>query len=292
MNRSRMALLTVACCLLLSRTVWTEEVVRSIRWQELAAANALPSGAVVAAPKGTEGPTLRVVHEGRAPATFPLVTIEQPGITATRYALRGRVKYDGVALGSYLEMWNYLAEGAFFTRSMDQSGPMGRLDGSSGWRDFVLPFNREGASPPKKLVFNLVMTGAGTVEIGPLELVQFMANDVQMSDSNAWWSGRQAGILGAIVGSGLGILGAVIGWLGSVVRAKGFVLGTLKGIAWLGVSALALGALAFAVEQPYTVYYPLLLLGTISAVLGFSLPRALSKRYEELELRRMQALDA
>ena len=76
------------------------------------------------------------------------------------------------------------------------------------------------------------------------------------------------------------------------VRAKGFVLGTLKGIAWLGVSALALGALAFAVEQPYTVYYPLLLLGTISAVLGFSLPRALSKRDQELELRRMQALDA
>ena len=48
---------------------------------------------------------------------------------------------------------------------------MGRLDGSSPWRDFVLPFfNQEGGEPPDKLVFNLVLTGPGTVEIGPLSL--------------------------------------------------------------------------------------------------------------------------
>ena len=273
--------------------MWSEEVVRSIRWQELAAAKRLTSGTVVAAPAGAEGPTLRVVHEGRASATFPLVTIERPGITAARYALRGRVRYDGVASGSYFEMWNHLSEGAFFSRSLDQSGPMGRLEGSSGWRAFVLPFfNREGGSPPEKLVFNLVMTGAGTVEIGPLELVQFAADEDPFANSTAWWSDRQAGILGGIAGSALGILGAVIGWLGSTARAKGFVLGTLKGIAWLGIGALASGALGLAVGQPYAVYYPLVLLGTISAALGFFLPRSLSKRYEELELRRMQALDA
>jgi len=279
--------------LLLSRTVWGAEVVRSIRWQDLAAANRLTSGTVVAAPQGAEGPSLRVVHEGRAPATFPLVTIERPGISATRYAFRGRVRYEGVASGSYLEMWNHLSEGAFFSRSLDQSGPMRRLEGSSGWRAFVLPFfNREGGSPPEKLVFNLVMTGAGTVEIGPLELVQFAADEDLFADSTAWWSDRQAGLLGGIVGSALGILGAVIGGLGSAARAKGFVLGTLKGIACLGIGALVFGALAFAVGQPYAVYYPLVLLGTISAAVGFSLPRSLNKWYEELELRRMQALDA
>jgi hypothetical protein len=111
-----------------------------------------------------------------------------------RYALRGRVKYNGVATGSYLEMWNYLSEGAFFSRSLDRSGPMGRLEGSSDWRIFVLPFmNRDGGSPPDKLVLNLVMMGAGTVEIGPLELVQFAAGEDPLADSSAWWSDRQAG---------------------------------------------------------------------------------------------------
>lgn len=292
MNRSRRALLSVACCLLLSRTAWSEEVVRSIKWQELAAANRLTSG-TVAAPEGAEGPVLRVVHQGSAPATFPLVTIERPRITMARYALRGRLRYEGVAAGSFLEMWSHLSEGAFFSRSLETSGPMGRLEGSSGWRPFVLPFfNREGGSPPEKLVFNLVMTGAGTVEIGPLELVQFAADEDPLADSAAWWSGRQAGILGGIAGSALGSLGALIGWLGSTARAKGFVLGTLKGIAWLGIGALVVGALAFALGQPYAVFYPLVLLGAISAALGFVLPRSLSKRYEELELRRMQALDA
>jgi hypothetical protein len=293
MNRSREALLAIACCLMVSRTVWCEEVVRSIRWQELAAANVLTSGTVAAAAPGEPGASLRVVHKGPAAATFPLVAIERPGISRARYALRGRLRYEGVAAGSYLEMWTHLPDGSFFSRSLAQSGPMRRLEGSSEWRPFVLPFfNREGGPPPEKLVVNLVLAGAGTVEIGPLELVQFASNEDPLANSAAWWSDRQAGMLGGIIGSALGILGAVIGWLGSSVRAKGFVLGTLKAIGCFGVGALASGGLALAVGQPYAVYYPLLLLGLISAALGFSLPRSLSKRYEELELRRMQALDA
>jgi hypothetical protein len=224
---------------------------------------------------------------------LPLLTIERPDIRTARYALRGRVKYERVAAGGYLEMWTYLPEGAFFSRSLDHSGPMRRLEGSSGWRAFVLPFfNREGGAPPDKLVLNLVLAGAGTVEIGALELVQFAADEDPLADSTAWWNGRHDGILGAIGGSALGILGAVVGWLGSAGRAKGFVLKTLKGIAWLGIGALLLGGVAFLGGQPYEVYYPLVLLGAISAALGFSLPRSLSKRYEDLELRRMQALDA
>jgi hypothetical protein len=203
------------------------------------------------------------------------------------------VKYERVAAGSYLEMWNHLPEGAFFSRSLDQSGPMGRLEGSSGWREFVLPFfNREGGPPPTKLELNLVLAGAGTVEIGPLALVQFASAENPFADSSAWWSDRQAGLLGAIVGSALGILGSLIGWLGSAGRARGFVLNTLKTIAWLGVTGLVVGTVALLSGQPYPVYYPLLLSGGISAALGFSLPRSLNRRYEDLELRRMQALDA
>jgi hypothetical protein len=282
--------MALVCFLVLSRTARGEEVVRSIRWPELAAAKLVTSGTVAAAP---EGASLRVVYKGPGPATFPLAIIERPGISSARYALKGRMRYEGVASGSYLEMWNHMSEGAFFSRTLDQTGPMRRLEGSSEWRAFVLPFfNREGGSPPQKLVFNLVMAGAGTVEVGPVELVQFAPGEDLTMDSTAWWSDRQAGILGGVVGSVLGILGAVLGWLGSAARAKGLVLGTLKAIAWLGVGALISGALALALGQPYAVYYPLVLVGTISAALGFSLPRSLARRYEELELRRMQALDA
>jgi hypothetical protein len=293
MSRSREALLAIACCLLMPHTTWSQQVVRTIDWQKLAAANVLTSGTVVAAPSAAQRPSLRIVHAASAPATFLLVTIDSPGITTARYAIRGRVKYEGVARASYLEMWNYLPDGAYFTRSLGESGPMGRLEGTSEWRAFVLPFsNREGGSPPTKLVLNLVMMGAGTVEIGPLELVQFSPGQEPFADATAWWGDRQAGILGGVIGSLLGILAAVVGWLGSAARAKGFVLGTLKAVAWLGVAAVVFGALAPAFRQPYAVYYPLVLLGTISAAVGFSFSRSLGKRYEELELRRMQALDA
>lgn len=293
MNRQGSALLAVAYCVLLASTAWGEEIVRRIDWQELAAANALKSGIIVAAEEGARGRSLRLVHEGTGPVTLPLLTIERPGIRTERYGLRGRLRYERVAAGGYLEMWSYLSEGAFFSRSLDQSGPMRRLEGSSEWRPFVLPFvNRAGGSSPQKLAFNLVLAGAGSVEIGPVELVQFTADENPLGGSSAWWTGRYAGMLGAIGGSALGILGAVVGWLGSAGRAKGFVLNTLQGIAWVGIGVLLLGGVAFLGGQPYGVYYPLVLLGGISATLGIFLPRSLSKRYEDLELRRMQAFDA
>jgi hypothetical protein len=289
MPRPESALVTVACCLLLVSAAWSEEVVSRIEWQALAAAGTLKSGTVVAGP---DGPSLRVVHRRAAAVTLPLATIERPAIRTARYALRGRVRYEGVAPGSYLEMWSHLPEGAFFSRSLAQSGPLRRLEGSSGWRTFVLPFfNREGGPPPDRLVLNLVLTGAGTVDIGPLELVQLAAGEDPLAGAVAWWSGRQAGLFGAVAGSTLGILGALIGWLGSAGRGRRFVLWTLTAIGWLGVIALGLGAGAYLRGQPYEVYYPLALLGSISTALGFSLPRALSKRYDDLELRRMRALD-
>jgi len=292
MNRTRDPLLALVGSLLLSGTVCGEEVVRNIQWQDLAAAHALTSGTVVPRSDGVDGPSLRVVHKGTTPTSFPLVTIDQPGISTMRYAIRGRVRYEGVAAGSYLETWNHLPEGAFFTRTMDLTGPMGRIDGTSSWRDFVLPFDRTGASAPRKLVVNLVLTGPGTVEIGPLVLVQFATDENLTAYADAWWSDQQAGLVGGLAGSALGILGAAIGWLGAIGRGRSFVLGTLKAFALLGVAALAIGLGALAAGQPYAVYYPLLLLGGIGAALGFTLPRSLSKRYEDLELRRMQALDA
>ncbi len=285
------ALVALLLCLA-ARDAAGDEVIQSIDWQELATSNGLSSGTVVESSEPAAGPVLRVTHQG-GPETLHLLTLDQPSVSAARYALRGRVAYEGVAAGSYLEMWNHLPDGAFFSRALAPSGPMGGLDGSSEWRDFVLPFfNREGGAPPNELVFNLVMAGSGSVEIGSLELVQFGPDEDVLADATGWWSNRQAGLMGGVMGSVLGVLGAAIGWLSSTGRAKGFVFGALRTVAGLGVVAIILGGLALANGQPYAVYYPLLLIGAISATLGLALPRSLGKRYEERELRRMQALDA
>ena len=63
MNKKWMALLTVSLCLV-SRTVWGDEIVRSIDWEALASASALSSGTVVSAPDGVNEPSLRVDHQG------------------------------------------------------------------------------------------------------------------------------------------------------------------------------------------------------------------------------------
>lgn len=294
MKRSATMWLVAAACGLLTPTRASgEQVVRSIEWQELKSAGSLRSGTVVTA-ADAGGSLLRLVHKGTAPVTLPLVTIERPAITRARYALKGRVRYEAVAAGSYLEMWTHLPEGAFFSRTMAPGGPMGRLEGSSGWRAFVLPFtNREDGPPPARLVFNLVLAGPGTVDIGPVELVQFGAGEMPIAaSSDAWWDGRQAGLIGAIGGSVMGGLGAVVGWLASAGRARRFVFATLALFAWMGLGALVAGAIAVMRGQPYDVYYPLGLLGTIGAAIGFGLPRSLSRRYEHLELQRMRALDA
>lgn len=292
LNQSGRALLVVACGVLLAQTVRADQVLRSFDWQALASAGPLASGTVVPAPAGGGGPSLRVDHREMTRATFPLLTIEHPGITQSRFALRGRVKYDQVAAGSYLEMWTYLSGSAFFSRTLAPDGPVGRLEGSSAWRAFLVPFsNRPDAPPPDKLVFNLVLAGSGTVDIGPLELVEFAPGEDPLAGGTGWWSDRQSGLVGGIAGLALGILGVAIGWLGSTGRARALALGALRAIAWAGLAILTLGLLAVMRSQPYAVYYPLLLLGTISAALGFALRPVLKRRYEQLELRRMQALD-
>jgi hypothetical protein len=218
--------------------------------------------------------------------TFPLGTIEQPQVPADGYAVVGRIRYEGVEGQGFLEMWSEFADGSrYFSRTLAGEGPEALLSGSSGWRDFELPFFLDGAPPPRGLEIGVVLPGAGTVEVGPLDLVSLGAGD------GAWWSDRTAGLAGGIAGSVIGIFGALIGWLVSRGRARSFTLGAMRAGVAFGVALLLLGAVAVAVSQPYAVVYPTLLSGVILvAVFGGLLPTA-RRAYAEHELRRMRALD-
>ena len=256
-----------------------ERKLRDVSWKALADQGALAPGLVV----GPDG-SLSLVAKAGEGLTMTLVEVVNPGITRDRYVVRGRVRYRGVVGDGYLEMWNVFGDGGrYFTRTLDNSGPLQKIAGSSEWRPFDLYFDATGAKAPvAKLTIGVVLPGAGEVSISDMTLVEL--DSAAPRGSTGWWGG--------IAGSILGVMGALLGALAGAGRARTFVLGGLKALMAAGVVGLALGVYAFSRSAPYGTYYPLLLLSAIAlAVPALSLP-GVRKRYEEQELRRMRALDA
>jgi hypothetical protein len=236
----------------------------------------------------------RKIEGTGVPRTIELAAVESPSIRRAVYAIRGTVRHEAVVGRAYFEMWSvFPGVGRFFTRGVAEAGPLRALTGSSPSRPFVLPFsNREGAPPPARLEVNLVVPGEGTVHVGPLELVEFDPGEDPLGLTGAWWGERAAGILGAISGGLVGLLGALLAWLVTRGRARRFVFGALATLVTVGVATFAAGVLAVLLHQPYAVYYPLLLIGAMDALLPLVAWRTARHRYEEHEMRRMQALDA
>jgi hypothetical protein len=271
--------LAIALACLWASPVLGEELVREIVWPGPSPEPGVPS-------------YLALENREAREARLEVVSLESPGISRYTYALRGQLRHEKVEGQGYLEMWSYFPEGAFFSRTLG-SGPMKGLSGTSGWREFVLPFyNKEGGPHPLKLVVNLVLPGRGTVHLGPLRLVEYAPGEDPLTARGAWWADRDAGLIGGLAGCIIGILGALAGTLASLGRARGLVFGIMKSLLAAGVAALGLGLVAVGKGQAYAVYYPLLLGGAICAfVAALTLP-GLRKRYEEIELRKMRSLDA
>lgn len=239
-----------------------------------------------------------------------LMKIFKPRVSTNAYAIIGKIKYDNVQGEGYLEMWNFfppvhpgMPEGQYFSRTLGESGEMGKITGTCDWRDFSLPFDSTGASgPPTRLEINLILPGRGTVYITPVKLLKYSSGFLSGSSSSGgssnptvaagWWSPRLSAIFGGIGGSLFGCFGALIGCLAGIGKARRFVLAMTKVLTALGILLTIGGIVAVACRQPYAVWYPLTLLGVISAaVCGANLP-AIKKRYEDLEIRRMTSMDA
>ena len=229
-----------------------------------------------------------------------LVELPEPGISSSLYALKGMVRYADVQGEGFLQMDNHFGElGTFFTKSLASTGPMGKISGSSDWRLFVLPFYAssgdptDGASPlPEKLSLSLYLPGSGTVSIADVALYQYASGEDPLQATGQWIGNRGAALLGGFGGGLIGLWGALIGILSSRGKARHFVLASANALLVIGIASLVGGVVAFTTDQPYAVYYPLLLIGIILvAVLG-KLRGSLSARYEQIELKRMQSMDA
>ena len=160
-------------------------LVLELHWREAPA----PPGTTVNKSSHDGADTLLVKHKEPKPASIALWKIESPGVKTKFYALCGKVRYNKVDGTGYFETWNEFGGNEpgqpnirAFSRSLADYGPFGKLSGTSDWRDLFIPFNAEGTNQPlAKLELNLVLAGAGEVEITDLQLIQF-------ADSGAMWA--------------------------------------------------------------------------------------------------------
>lgn len=152
------------------------EGVRSLAvydWHELDAKGALKDGVVEKAAGRT---VLKIESLQDEPLQVRLLTIENPPISAKRYAVRGEIRYENVQGEAYMEMWNDFPRGRFFSRTLNEpgSGPMGQITGNSDWRPFIIPFDQMGiANSPNRIEVNLHLPSRGVVFVGTLELIEF-----------------------------------------------------------------------------------------------------------------------
>jgi hypothetical protein len=268
---------------------------RAVAAQELTIdwSRTVVNGGVVLPGQGPGGtPVLELRATASGPTSFHLVTIDHPAVAGPAYVVAGQVRYQDVEGQGYLEMWTVFPDGQrFFSRTLGTQGPLAALHGESSWRRFELPFDLSGASQvPSRLEVNLVLPGRGTVWLGPIHLQHAPATAGTMQ--GVWWSERAGTLVGTILGSFLGVVGAIIGVLGGRGRARRLVLTLLVGMIAVGGCLVLLGAAAASSSQPRHVWYPLLVFGGASGVIGLVILPAMRRRFAADELRRIEALDA
>lgn len=229
-----------------------------------------------------------------------LFNLPEPGVTGPIYALKGMVRYDAVVGTAYLQLDNYFnGHGVFFSKTLADSGPLERITGSSGWREFVLPFfansdREQGAEniTPDRLTLLMHLPDGGSVYLRDVALYQYANGENPLTDGAQWFGDRTGTRTGAIGGGLIGLWGALIGILAARGRAKGFVLVSAGALFVIGLLSAVAGVIALAMRQPYAVYYPLLLVGFILTIVVGALWRTLPQRYQAAELKKMRAMDS
>jgi hypothetical protein len=226
--------------------------------------------------------------EIRGPATTQVWAVDSPPVAGDQYAITGTVAYEGVEGVAYLEMWSVFPDGSrYFSRTLDERGPLAKLSGSSPARPFALPFFLQPDSArPMRLEVNVVLPAGGRVR---LDALRFGSGAIALATPGAWWSDETAGWIGGVAGSAVGLLGAALGTLTSLGRGRRFVLAGLLALGVAGLVLLAAGLVALALGQPYAVWYPLLLMGVLEPVLAFSLLPTARRRFDARPPRRVRA---
>ena len=284
------------CCSAIALAAEATKEIAVYQWSQLRDGGHSVGGEIVTALESGPAEVLLVESTSGSADPIPVTVLDRPPITQPYYTLVGQVRYEDVKLPGYLEMWNHFPDGqSYFSRTMSPAGPMKKLSGSSGWREFQLQFFSRPGLLPSKLEVNVVLPGGGRVWLGPLTLVQTgdaRAMGASQRNPYPWIDQAKANKLGGAAGGAIGLLGASIGVLASIGAAWRVVAGLLAFFIGIGVASLVAGLVALALGQPYFIYYPLFLIGVVGTVVGAGILPGLRRRYAEAELRKMRSMDA
>lgn len=271
---------------------------------------------------------LKVENTTGLPVQVHLATLTNLAVTGRFYSVSGEVKYDRVEGDGYLEMWSVFPSGRYFSRGLEPGGPMGKISRTSGWRPFLLPFDRKGIGKenaqiehhvvngillrfdqkgigeiPTQLEINLALARRGTVYIGPIKFSENpewnkYPNEASIADvirqelyGSCWWPLVTAW---KVTRAGLPlivVLACVTGWVAHKGKARRFVMAATGAGATLGVMSALAAIAALAAGQPWWVWFPAGFFGIVLlAIFPLQMWRY-RKRYGALELRRMASMD-
>lgn len=108
-----------------------------------------------------------------------------------------------------------------------------------------------------------------------------------------WWTDQQAGLIGAIGGSAIGLFGGIYGTVAGICGPRGKCKTLVFAMTYVAIvvgwSLVGLGIIALTQHQPYAVWYPLLLGGGMDGVLFTAFFFMVKARYREAENRRLDA---
>ncbi len=101
------------------------------------------------------------------------------------------------------------------------------------------------------------------------------------------------GLVGGLLGGGVGLLGGVYGTVVGICAPRGKAKGLVFGLHWfallLGLALLGAGITALLGDQPYGVWYALLLPGALVTVLMIIFTPMIKLRYRQAEHRHLSA---
>lgn len=158
---------------------------------------------------GKEG-SIKISSTDPKLSSFLIGKIEKPSLTTTKFALRGSVSYQDAKEG-YLELLaGYSPNENYFSKGLAESGPMGKIAGSSAWRTFEIPFQASAGHFPESISLNLHLSGGGTVWVKDVQLVELSAEEIAKLFSKPY-DGVEYSI--GFIGAFIGLLGAIVGIL-------------------------------------------------------------------------------
>lgn len=96
-----------------------------------------------------------------------------------------------------------------------------------------------------------------------------------------WWSPDVSAVMGILGGGTVGFFGALIGVLAGAGKGEKFIFSTLRVIMYCGICALTAGTFALLLKQPYHVFFTLIMVGILMALVSYTVYPLLKARFEK-----------